>query len=389
MSRIEFDSQLKATLEKAMTRSMLPSTTDISRSMALALIESYRQGTAPTQGARVLAVGREDLLGDIVRDLGNIANGGSCLRVINGKFGMGKTFTLRIIQDFAHSEGFATSFLTLSSRGCPMDDLVTIYQHIVKGIRFAGCIDRPALERILEDWARNVVANNAKDRWAIRQLSKNFITVLTQYYEGYRSGNSRKIDLAIRWFCGITTMSEARELEAGLSISSENVLNMLGNFTRMLRFTCIKGLVVLLDEADSIPSLPTAIRKQSAYSNLLELTKAASTTPYSYFVYATTPAFFEGNPSKINNALNNITNLEQLHSSELYDLAMEIRDLHFKAYQWSRKDINKSSVRRFVTQCMSKKVDTPRIFVRSLVTALDICEEKGELSLDQLPIISD
>jgi hypothetical protein len=385
MGTIGDNAKLKALVERAQRRPKLPSASDVSKEMALALVESCRQGTAPIQGALVLAVGREDLINSMKQDLIFVANGSSCLRVVNGVFGMGKTFTLRVLQEYAHREGFATSFLTLSSRECPMDNLKTMYRNIVKGIRTAGCIDRPALEDILVSWALKVredVKRHSLAPWVLTDLDAHVKNALTQYYEGVHSVRSQKVDLALRWLQGETTMTDAKHLGMSTNISSENALKMLGNLTRMLRHVSLKGLVTLLDEADAIPSLPSAVRREEAYMNLYSLATAASSTPYSYFVYATTPAFFKSMPSGFDKALENVTELHQLESKELIELAEEVRDLHFKAYDWGHNDFRKSSMRLFARRCASALVSTPRDFVRALVITLDVCQENKEMTLE-------
>lgn len=387
MRRIGDDPRLRAVLDKARSRTKLPCARDVTRATALALVESCRQGTAPVRGALVLAVGREDLINSMRNDLIRVAGRGSCLRVINGVFGMGKTLTLRILQEYAHGEGFATSFLTLSARECPMYDLLAIYRNIVKGIRSPECPDKPALEEILEAWASRIKADATKRRvipWALSELDAHFKGALTHYYEGVHFGNTEKINLALHWFRGETTALDARRLGLNANISPENALGMLGNLTRMLRFVGVRGLVTLLDEADAIPSLPGAARREEAYANLLSLARAASITPYSCFVYATTPAFFDSIPPRFNEALKNVTTLEQLTSRELTELAQEIRDLHFQAYGWRRGDLGESSLRRFVRLCMCNSIKTPRAFVRTLVAALDVCEGNRGFTLDQV-----
>jgi len=387
MGRIGDDPRLKAVLEKARSRPRLPSASEVPKEVALALVESCRQGTAPIQGALVLASGREDLIDSIKHDLIAVASRGSRLRVINGVFGMGKTITLRVLQEYAHREEFATSFLTLSSRECPMYDITAIYRHIVRGIRVADCADRPALEQILETWARKVKEDATRQGlvpWALSELDAHFKGALTQYYEGIQFTKPEKTDLALRWLRGETTVMDARRLGINSNMSPENTLGMLGNLTRMLRFVGIKGLVTLLDEADAIPSLPSAMRREEAYANLLSLACTASSTPYSYFVYATTPAFFDGIPPRFGEALKNVTNLEQLESRELTELAQKIRDLHFRAYDWWRRDLSASSLRRFIRTRLSNSIESPRDFVRTLVAALDACEENKELTLDKI-----
>jgi hypothetical protein len=387
MGSIGENRRLREVLEKARSRPRLPCASDIPRETALALIESCRQGTAPIQRALVLAVGREDLISCMKHDLAHVANHGSCLRVINGVFGIGKTLTLRVLQEWAHTEGFATSFLTLSSRECPMYDLTAIYRHIVRGIRVADCLDRPALEHLLEAWAKQVKEYVARRRLVPRGLSEldpSFKVALTQYYEGVQSAGAEEADLALRWLRGETTVTDAKRLGINSTISPQNALGMLGNLTRMLRFVGTKGLVILLDEADAIPSLPSAAKREAAYANLLSLACAASSSPYSYFVYATTPGFFEEIPLRFDDALKNVVTLDQLTSAELTELAGEIRDLHFQAYGWRRGDLGTSPLKRFVHTCISSSIETPRAFVRTLVAALDICEENKGVTLDEV-----
>jgi len=387
MGRIGDDLRLKAVLEKARRRPGLPSVSGIPKEVALALIESCRQGTAPVQGSLLLAVGRGDLIDSIRRDLIDVASRGSCLRVINGVYGMGKTLTLRVLQEYAHREKFATSFLTLSSRECAMDDLSSIYRHIVKGIRVAECVDRPALEQILGVWAEKVKADVSRQKvipWALTELGEHFQGALTQYYEGVRLARSEKADLALRWLRGEATMTDAKRLGINSIISSQNALVMLGKLTRMLRFVGTKGLVILLDEADAIPSLPSVARRDAAYTNLRSLACATSSTPYSYFVYATTPAFFDGIPPEFDEALKSVINLKQLKVKELTELAQEIRDLHFRAYDWRRGDLSGPFLRQFIHRCSSNSTESPRDFVRTLVAALDTCEENKGLTLDKV-----
>jgi len=387
MRRVGDDPRLKQALDRARTRPRLPSADEVDRKTALALIESCRQGTAPTEGALTLAVGREDLLSSMRTDLVHVTGQSSRLRVINGEFGMGKTLTLRLLQEFAHGEGCATSFVVLSSRECPMYDLGAVYRHIVRSIRVAECVDRPALEYILENWAVEVRESAVKGTlrpWAMGSLDRDFKTALTQYYEGVHFRHPQKADIALRWFQSHTTASDNSRLRLSSSITGENALKMLGNFTLMLRFMGLKGMCILLDETDAISDLPDDAVRETAYANLLSLARAAATTPYSYFVYATTPGFLNGVPAGYDGALGEVTQLEQLRSRDLIELSEEIRDLHFRAYDWCRDDLNSACLRRFVLEFTSTSVRTPRAFVRTLVAALDACEENEELTLHQI-----
>ncbi|MFC2051277.1 BREX system ATP-binding domain-containing protein [Chloroflexota bacterium] len=379
--------KLKAILERAKHRPILPNSTNASREVALELIESCRQGTAPIRGALLLSIGRDDLIGQIREDLLYIAKGDSRLRIICGVFGIGKTFLLRVLQEFAHSDGFATSFLTLSPRECPLYDIQSVYRNVVKGIRTVDCTDKPALEDILEHWAidirngqtgRNLIPNVMYD------LSLGYKTVLTEYYNAINSNKPGTTTLALRWIQGETSIREAKQLGASTNLSNTNALAMLGNLTKMLRFIGSRGLVILLDEVDSITTLEREQQKADAIKNLLNLTDATRSTPNSYFVYATTPAFIGEASSDYDDSLKHISTLKQLSHTELIELGKEIRDLHFRAYSWERKDITSSSIRDFVRRHTLNSLSTPRSFVRTLVAALDICEEHDEIRFNQI-----
>jgi hypothetical protein len=97
--------KLKAILERAKHQPKLPSSRNASKEVALELIESCRQGTAPIRGALLLSIGRDELISQIREDLLYVSKGDSKLLVVCGVFGMGKTFLLRVLQEFAHSSG--------------------------------------------------------------------------------------------------------------------------------------------------------------------------------------------------------------------------------------------------------------------------------------------
>lgn len=385
--KIGDDPRLKAVLKQAQERPALPGARGVSDELALQIVESCRQGSAPTQGSLVLAVGREALLTSMRHDLGVVANCDSRLRVIHGALGMGKTLTLRVLQEYAHQEGFATSFLTLGPAECPMDDLTAVYRQIVKGIRVCGCSDRPALEHVLVSWAHAVKTHAVSEAQApgiLKTLDRDFLRALTEYYEGIRRARPAQSDLWLRWLSGELRSAEARRLGVGAVLSEHNALSRLGHLTRMLRFVGVKGLVILLDEADSIRALPNARRQAQAYANLIGLARSASTAPYTYFAYATTPAFLESIPAGSDDAITNLTTLCRLTFKELVELTQIILELHFKAYGWQTRSTGKQVIRDFVKGCVRARRDTPRAFVRTLIGALDICEEDEMRTLDRM-----
>lgn len=366
----------------------------LNQKTAQVIIDALRFGTAPMNGAALLVVDREQLTKIIRQDLSQASAGKSSLRILNGHIGMGKTLMLRILQDYAFRLGFATSFVTLSSRECPLYDMGAVYQHIVKGLRVNDCRDRAALEWILENWATRVrdnVRGTSTAPWSFWQLSLPFKEVLAIYFEAVFQNNFLRAEKALSWIHGdMRAMQDARRMGVHTLIGSDNALEMLGNTTRMIRELGLRGLVILLDEAETIPSICTVARSSRAIHNLNMLASTSSRTPYSYFVYATTPYFLEyvaSNAIKMDFLHKRLIELDNLSRSELAELALKIKGIYLYAYglqEDSRiKDANLKKL-VFALFDQEKVSATPRLIVRSVVKFMDLCHDSPEVRFDQI-----
>ncbi len=275
----------------------LLSVTPEEKQLAERIISSLRQGIAPTEGVLRFSVGRESILKLIQQDLNFVRNGNSRLRLVNGIYGSGKTHILKILQEYAYSRHFATSFITLTARECPMYDLGVVYQHIVKGIRVSKFRQAPALQYILEEWFLHIKSLGLDKEERIleelRKLSLDFQIALTRYRDEANRNNWQGVELVLRWLQGdIKTKKEAKDLRVKNYASEETALEMLGSLTGMLCFLGYNGLVILLDEMEAIPSLSIIRQRKRAYENLERIMNCSARTPNSYFIYATTPYFF-------------------------------------------------------------------------------------------------
>jgi len=382
-------------LAKVRTTIELQESIKLDDRLAETIIEALRAGTAPMRGALLLLVGREDIVDCIRRELDLVFAGKSALRLLNGKVGMGKTLMLRVLQDYAFQQNFATSFVTLTPRECPLYDLRSVYQHIVKGIRVDQCRDESALEWILKSWADNVrrdVLSGANPPWSFWKLSLHFKQALTIYFSATSRHDFTLAQRALSLIHGdITTVRDAKQLGMPQLVTSDNALEMLGNLTRMIRELGVKGLVILLDEAEEIPSVSGGERRLQTYSNLEKLSNAASSTPYSYFVYATTPLFFkhlaECDPGSSLTRCQTVTSLQNLSASGFVGLALLIKGIYLQAYNWQGDQRTRDAkLRIVVSACLAAYKDrvTPRVIVRAVVEVLDLCYEDPQLSLEEI-----
>jgi len=395
MPQLRNFTEVQDKLERIRTRIASQEAVRLDARLSHVIIDALRLGTAPIRGAVLLAVGRETVLEGVRRELEHVSAGNSVLRVLNGEYGMGKTLTLRVLQDYAFQRGFATSFVTLTPRECPLYDLRAVYEHIVKSVRVEECRDRPALELILENWAEKVksdVRDRGRAPWSFWKLSLPFKEALTVYFDATSRNNFVLAEKALSWIHGdVKTLRDARQLGVSGAITSSNALEILGDLTRMIRELGLCGLVILLDEAETIPSICGMARRMEAYQNLNKLANGAGSTPYSYFVYATTPPFFDFladcGLGKTVIARQRITTLENLSRAEFVDLALVIRDLYLQAYGWKGDERTRDArMRALVFTCLDRLKDrvTPRLIVRILVKSLDLCHENRGLSFGEI-----
>lgn len=394
MTKLGNMSHLRDALRQAKERTPAQKEWALDRGPAQAIIEALRFGVAPVDGASLLAVGRDELLGAVSRDLDSAYHGGSSLRILNGKIGMGKTFILRMLQDSAFRLGFATSFVTLTSRECPLCDMRAVYQHIIKGLRVDKCRDRPALEWILENWAdtvRDDFRRTGVAPWSVWQLGDMFKEVLAIYFEAVFGRSYRKAEQALSWINGdMGTVREANRLGVHAVITCDSALEMLGNTTRMIRALGVRGLVILLDEAEIIPSICTLASGEQAIHNLDNLARSSARTPYTCFIYATTPYFLQHVDSvgiRMDIPRGKLTTLESLSDTQLATLARKIRKIHECAYDWEGDGrVRDANLRELVAAFLDQRKAelTPRAVVRAVVQCLDLCYDSAEIRFEEI-----
>ena len=78
------------------------------------LINSLSAGVVPRSGAPYIAIGRNEEVGALLSDLEAVADGGSALRFLIGRYGSGKSFLLQLIRGYALERGFVTADADLS-----------------------------------------------------------------------------------------------------------------------------------------------------------------------------------------------------------------------------------------------------------------------------------
>jgi hypothetical protein len=130
----------------------------------------------------------------------------------------------------------------------------------------------------------------------IRNLPNDIQNAMIAYY-GARNPirpAMEKISLILNYLsAGNVTLRELKPLGITRRIDEDRALQMIGTMAQLFRNLKYRGLCVLFDEAEAIHSLSRIDQQEGAYENLLRIVTETATFPYCYFVYSTTPSFFD------------------------------------------------------------------------------------------------
>jgi len=233
------------------------------------ILQSLGAGVVPAVGLHHLQVGRKDEVEALIRDLQIVEDGGAAVRFIVGRYGSGKTFFLNLIRNVALQrkhvvlQADITTDRRLYATG---GEARALYTELVRNLSTRARPEGNALPNLVEKWVGEVEHSireaGGTDEDVRQAIIKNlrplqdlvsgfdFATVMTKYYEGYRTQNDDLQGRALRWLRGeYATKTEAREALGVRSIIDDaQVYDYLKLWAGFVRLAGYKGLLVNIDE---------------------------------------------------------------------------------------------------------------------------------------------
>jgi len=255
---------------------------------------------------------------------------------MNADYGQGKTHSLYLLREIAFQHGFVVSIVTLSQTSCPIHDFMTVYDRVMWNLRTRYRRTQPALENVLDRWLQLIrELGEEQARQLISGLPDDVKSALHAYHESQSpiKPDETKRRFVLDYLSGKhQLLRDLRRIGINDRIDGSNALSMLGHMASLFRNLNYKGICILFDEADPIHSFARFEHQDQAYSNLFQIIRNSQRAPHCYFVYATTPGFFDNYSSywpsthKINS--NDIFELPKLSVNELRDLASNIHAIY-------------------------------------------------------------
>jgi hypothetical protein len=393
-----------------------PDRTRLPQPVAVDIVEALRSGTVPQTGLEFLAVGLDRELRAISGQLRHVATGRGGFKFIRGAYGAGKTFLGALTLEEALQQGFAVSYMIVST-DTPLYKLDVIYHRILGNLRTRGQ-QQGALKGLIDRWLYQVedkvieVQGYSEDDPRLvgqveaqieqglaefAQLHSAFSAAVRGYYRAQLDGDYPAAQALLGWLSGERHVSARVKRKVDIRGDIDNVvaLDFLRAVNAVARKAGMAGLAIVFDEVETIQRLRRPQRDQSL-STLRQLVDAIvqGNFPYTYMMFTGTPGFFEdrqGIPAlpplhdriRLEHPDDPFPNpelpqivLPRFNSEKLQSVANKVLPVYARAYGPVDRDrVSDVFVEFMIDEVTSKfggRVDVvPRQFLRDFVNVLD------------------
>lgn len=281
----------------------------------LHVFESLRNGLVPERGIDTFAVGIEKERAELDRQLEMAASGEGTIKFLRGGYGCGKTFMARLALLDAQERGFATSFVVVSDNDLKFHRFDDVYRKVMTELGTASC-PRGALSDVLDRWIGSVeealiaagadeddpdfderVAKRLEDDLAQKtggHAPQDFVRVIQTIFQLKQRGEVGEAGALISWLCGSGNVAASAKKAAGVKgdIGSRDALDYLRGVLEIVKAAGYKGLLIVIDEAETILRMRSDSRHKSL-NGIRQIADAASSYPGLVWVFTGTPEFYD------------------------------------------------------------------------------------------------
>ncbi|MFJ6114567.1 BREX system ATP-binding protein BrxD [Agrococcus sediminis] len=392
------------------------------------IIDALRRGTVPQRGLDVMAVGLDRFQPTVDDELDVVASGGAVFKAVRGEYGAGKTFFSRWLTESAKQRGFATAEVQISETETPLHRLETIYRRVTENLS-TEAIGPSAFRDVVDGWFRTLeedaIASGADDHdvdartdsllaqrlASVSKTAPSFAAALRGYQAAVRAGEVAAADGLLAWLGGQPSVAASVRRTAGIRGDLDHfaAFGFLQGLLTVLRDSDYQGLVLVLDEVETLQRVRSGVREKSlnALRQLLDEVDAGR-FPGLYVLITGTPAFydgtqgmqrlpplaarlsvdFSGDPRWDNPRAPQVRLLGFQHSG-LVELGRRVRDIYSAGSSAADRiavELDDARLEDFATavagQLGGKAGIAPRVFLRKLVDVLDKLEQFPDFELD-------
>jgi hypothetical protein len=281
------------------------------------IVNALRSGVVPSQGLDHFATGLDALVEAVNQELDFVATGKGLSKWLRGEYGTGKTFAARYLCAKARQRRFATAEVQISINDTPLHHLETVYRRLIERLETAA--DGPnAFQAVVEGWLYQIgdevtrlrgmseddpgfadaTEQRLEDKLAdLSRRNPAFAQVLRAYHRATHEGDFATAQGLLAWLAGQphTDRSVLRVAGTKGKVDGQASLTFLAGVLQLLRQSGYEGLLVVLDEVETIQRMNTQTREKSlnALRQLMDML-GKEELPGLYVVVTGTRDFFEG-----------------------------------------------------------------------------------------------
>lgn len=393
----------------------------ISQNRRKEIIDALRRGSVPQNGLDALAVGLENFTPTLTEELNAVKAGGGKFKAIRGEYGSGKTFFGRWLQDYARRQGFATTEIQVSETETPLHKLETVYRRAMERLS-TPTTQGSAFRQVIDGWIYNLEEDAISDGRVspedhdafvketdkllearlrpISQAVPQFGAVIRAYRQALVANDEATASGLMAWLAGQPHVAASVKKKAGVKgeVDHYAAMSFLKGMLTLLRDTGFAGLVLVLDEIETIQRTRSDVREKSlnALRQIIDEVDAGQ-YPGMYFLINGTAAFYEGPQGikrleplaqrlavdfqpdpKFDNPRAVQIRLQGFSLEKLVSVGMKVREI-FLADAKSKDRVTKIADESYVTDLANAVAGkfgaevsiAPRIFLKKLVDVLD------------------
>jgi hypothetical protein len=378
-----------------------PTLVEIDTIPARRMIEAFRLGIVPHQDVDSFTFGREKPIAVLDNALAGLARGQGDVFMVEGEYGAGKTHLLEYIHHRALALGMVTSLVQLDPSEVSPHRPKRVYREAVHNLRYI----KDATEHGFRGLLRSGTALDMKDHVFLGPVLAKL---------GSIDAGQPQSEVFWQWIEGESTKEYATEQKSpfrvkggqripalyDFSTAADLYCNILSGLSWMARELGMKGLVLLVDEAETVTHLWDIMYLAKSVNFMDGLVRTAQNdpdlkrindrmvhnqvrpVPYIYrdpallLVFATTPSPYDYAYIKLANRIKHRVELEPLEDKALLDAFSTMVMIYRRAYpSFTISDLDQ---KRLLREASRRNIEGVRAFIKFSIEALDVTRLRAQ-----------
>ncbi len=244
---------------------------------AQSILQSLKSGVIPSDYHELFRIPREDELAECQRCLELTASGSGLVKIITGEYGVGKSLFLVDLQKIAQEQKFVVARLQLN-KNFKFNKFEEIYYQVMHNLAVhTSEVSESGFEKMFDLWLKGLQKLNDQEAGqriqaitdSVHRQHGDFARAFLAYIRGRIRNDQEQIQVAASWIKGEAHLPANLKHKIGVKgqVERENAWDFLATFTHMSRCLGYRGLLLLVDELESILTVRSDIR-QAIYENI-------------------------------------------------------------------------------------------------------------------------